>query len=104
MRSVWVLPCYQPLTRSFPAPPAPPVRKPDDPTQPAKDKALLRLYITHGVLRKLGYSEQRVMTCLGALNGRLAVVGSEDKVTQGWEEALEWVSGGWPRVGRGRMT
>lgn len=47
-----------------------------------EDKVLLRLYITHQVLRQLGFSEQRAEQCIreGLRDG------------EGWSEAVEWVS------------
>jgi hypothetical protein len=58
--------------------------------QAAKEKALLRLYITNKVLLKLGYTESRILECLEALGPRL--VSGDDKITGGWEDALDWVS------------
>ena len=34
-----------------------------------EDKALARIGITYGVLRRLGFSEDRVEECLHAMNG-----------------------------------
>jgi len=65
------------------------VKSIDVTNQTAKEKALLRLYITHKVLLKLGYIESRVMECLEALGPRL--VGGDDKITNGWEDALDWM-------------
>lgn len=47
------------------------------------DKTLLRLFIVYRVLRSLGFSEARIEECV------LKGLGPGD----GWEEALDWVSG-----------
>lgn len=44
-----------------------------------EDKAIVRLAITYGVLRRLGFSEDRVEECLKAINGVDV------------DEAFEWV-------------
>lgn len=45
------------------------------------EKVLLRLAITHGVLVKIGFTDERIEQCLNAL-------------TSGWEldDAMDWVS------------
>ena len=45
------------------------------------DNALIRLGVTYGVLRRLGYSEETVMRCLESVDGL------------DLEEAHEWVGG-----------
>lgn len=45
------------------------------------DKALLRLFITYQVLKRLGFSEARVLECIDQGLGE----------GDGWEEALDWV-------------
>lgn len=50
------------------------------PLDEAEDKAVARLGITYGVLRRLGFSEARVNECLNAING------------VDLDEAYEWVS------------
>ena len=44
-----------------------------------EDKAIVRLAITYGVLRRLGFSEARVEECLRAISG------------VDMDEAFEWV-------------
>lgn len=45
------------------------------------DKALLRLFITFQVLKRLGFAEARILECIDR------GIGEGD----GWEEALDWV-------------
>jgi ATP-dependent RNA helicase DHX29 len=45
-----------------------------------EEKAISRLGITYGVLRRLGFSENKVYECLQAING------------VSLDEAFEWVS------------
>lgn len=47
----------------------------------SQDKALTRLGITYGVLRRLGFSESRVEECLRSIAGI------------GLDEAYDWVRG-----------
>lgn len=44
-----------------------------------EDKAIARLGVTYGILRRLGFSEERVEECLRAING------------VDLEEAYDWV-------------
>jgi hypothetical protein len=60
--------------------------------QSQKEKSLLRLYIIHHVLAKLGYADARILECLQSLGSRLVAGGIDDKINSGWEDALDWVS------------
>lgn len=51
------------------------------PFQESEDKAVVRLGISYGVLRRLGFSEARVQECLHAMLG------------VDLDEAYEWVNG-----------
>jgi hypothetical protein len=73
----------------IPAFPVPSVKAID---QSQKEKSLLRLYIIHHVLAKLGYAEARILECLQSLGPRLVAGGIDDKINSGWEDALDWVS------------
>jgi len=57
----------------------PTIRAGKKPLDEPEDKAIARLGITYGVLRRLGFSEARVNECLNAING------------VDLEEAYEWV-------------
>ena len=39
------------------------------PVNDTEEKAVTRLALTYGVLRRLGFSEERVMECLSAISG-----------------------------------
>ena len=47
--------------------------------EPSEEKALMRLAVTYGILRRLGFSEERVEECLRAIPG------------VDLDEAYEWV-------------
>jgi ATP-dependent RNA helicase DHX29 len=47
--------------------------------KPSEEKALTRLAVTYGILRRLGFSEERVEQCLRAIPG------------VDLDEAYEWV-------------
>lgn len=50
------------------------------PLNDTEEKAVTRLALTYGVLRRLGFSEDRVMDCLAAISG------------YDLDEAYDWVS------------
>lgn len=56
------------------------IRAVKKPLEDPEDKAIARLGVTYGVLRRLGFSETRVDECLNAING------------VDLDEAYEWVS------------